>query len=67
MASSSYCYQLAAKYKQTLDAYKESLEKDLEAMTLENASAKTDMENAVSEITKLCDLLKSSIDSYYFE
>ena len=67
MASSSYCYRLVAKYSETLDECKRYMKKNLAEMDLENADIMKDMEDAVNKMTGLCDTLKSSINSYYFE
>ena len=67
MASSSYCYRLVEKYCQVLDEYKESMKQDLANMNWENASSIKEMESTVDEIAKLCDSLKSTINSYHFE
>ena len=67
MASSSYCYRLVNKYCQVLEEYKESMKQDLTNMNWENTSAIQEMESTVDEIAKLCDSLKSTINSYHFE
>ena len=67
MASSSYCYRLVAKYSETLDDCKRYMKKNLAEMDLENADIMKDMEDVVKKMADLCDLLKESINSYYFE
>ena len=67
MASSSYCYRLVAKYSEALDESKRYMKKNLAEMDLENADIMKDMEDVVKKMMDLCDTLKTSINSYYFE
>lgn len=67
LASKEYCERLVGKYLAEIDSQEKKMEKNFLDMDLENAKIREDISDVVTDMQKLCERLKTAINTYHFE
>ncbi len=67
LASKEYCERLVGKYLSEIDSQEKKMSKNFLDMDLENAKIREDISDVVTDMQKLCERLKTAINTYHFE
>lgn len=66
-ASKEYCYSLMSNYKDKIDDKIYAINKNYSQMDLENADIQQEIADIATNMINICNQIKATIDSYYFE